>query len=547
MKHVSDMYKGYAFNFSRVNVLLGANGVGKSRFMHEIMRLINQQQGKNKYVYIEGGRTIAVKDYLQLDNSNFQAYASIYNAKITHDNKRKSSLASRVFDALIVLDKKGDEVKAVHSDRVESWIRTGKKGHCPTREQSPLNLLFEMFNEIFPLISITYDAKHKRLKAKKFQDEYSPTLFSDGEKQVFSILADFIDLPDYYEIIIVDEPELNLHPELADRLWTLLENKYSNKLFIYASHNINFAMRDNVNTVYVLSEDPEKIMLIDSFHEIERNELSTFLGGLPGILSTNRVIVTEGNEKSFDSIFYRWLIGDNSIEIYPGGGCNDVISIVRKSGLWDRITTKISLIGIIDSDYKSSNYLSTLKTDFVYSLPYHEAESFLCLPSILSVIGERIGSQEQDISTEIINKLILENLNENKLFIAAKRVFARSNINLRVNLTKQALINMRDPQHLLETLKISSEEEILKAEDSCSIESLNLLLQEELDSIEHALVTSDVNAALIYLPGKELLNKLAPKAGCRNGEDLMRSLRRNFTPNDFSEIKDFKEMIETVI
>jgi ABC-type lipoprotein export system ATPase subunit len=546
MEYISQKYDGYKFDFSGVSVLLGANGAGKSTFLAEFRNHL-QQQGGNTFVFVEGGRTIQIKDVLQLDRNTFQNYDRLEQAIAQHENKRKSSLANRVFDALVVLDKKGQEQKTKHSDDVELWMNSGKEGECPTREQPPLELLFEMFNEIFPLIEISFDSAAKRLKAKKNQTEYSPTQFSDGEKQVFSILADFIDLSDEHRVIIVDEPELNLHPELAERVWTLLENEYPDKIFIYASHSINFALRDNVKKVYVLSNDSEKITLIDSFDDIERVELTAFLGGLPGILSTNKVIVTEGHEKSFDSIFYRWLVGENSIEIYPGGGCTDVVGIVGKSGLWGKISTKISLIGVVDSDFRSTEYLSSLQTNSVLALPYHEAESFLCIPDVISQIGRRIGSQEEDISSADIADTIFSSLEENKLSIAAKRVFASAKITLGVSLTKRVLRESGDQTQLLENLKGAAEEEIQKAVEKCGIDSLERSLQDELANIDEAIGTKNINDALKFLPGKELLNKLAPKAGCRNGDDLMRSLRRNFNPDDFEEIKNYKDLISAAV
>lgn len=110
MKYISQKYDGYEFNFNAVNVLLGANGAGKSTFLAELRQHL-QQQGRNNFVYAEGGRTITIKDILQLDNRNFQAYDRLEQAMAQYESKRKSSLANRVFDALIVLDKKGQEQK----------------------------------------------------------------------------------------------------------------------------------------------------------------------------------------------------------------------------------------------------------------------------------------------------------------------------------------------------------------------------------------------------------------------------------------------------
>ncbi|WP_110457783.1 AAA family ATPase [Shewanella algidipiscicola] len=546
MKYISQKYEGFEFEFSAVNVFLGANGAGKSTFLNEIRQhFINQ--GQNNLVYVEGGRTIKINDTLQLSRQNFQQYDRLDQAKTQHENKRKSSLADRVFDALIVLDKQGQEEKSRHSDSVEEWIESGSNGECPTRSQPPLDKMFEMFNEIFPLIELTFNTEARKLIANKNGIEYSPSQFSDGEKQVFSILADFIGLNEAHEIIIVDEPELNLHPELAERIWTLIENEYPEKIFIYASHSINFALRENVNAVYVLSDDADKITRVDSFEDLERVELSAFLGGLPGILSTNKVIVTEGHDKSYDSIFYRWLTEENSIEIYPGGGCTDVIDIVGKSGLWSKISTKISLVGVIDSDYRSPEYLSNFEKQGIVPLPFHEAESFLCIPEVIIAVGNRIGSQEKELTPKEVEDHIFSSLESSKLNIAAKRVFSKSKITLGVSLTKKVLAKSESADQLIEELKGAAEEEVKKAIEICDVEALQNLLTEEITRIDSAINNRDITAALLLLPGKELLNKLAPKAGCRNGDDLMRSLKRNFKPSEFEILNQLQQSLLSAV
>ena len=200
MKYISQKYDGYEFNFSKVNVLLGANGAGKSTFLVEFRQHLLRQK-KNNLVYVEGGRSITIRDTLQLDRNTFQNYDRLEQAMAHHENKRKISLADRVFDALIVLNKKNQEQKTKHSDDVAQWIASGSQGDCPKRGQMPLDLFFEMFNEIFPQIKLSFDTAAKRLKAVKNGLEYNPSQFSDGEKQVFSILADFIGLSDDHQII----------------------------------------------------------------------------------------------------------------------------------------------------------------------------------------------------------------------------------------------------------------------------------------------------------------------------------------------------------
>ena len=537
MKHSSARYANYTFDFQRVNVILGANGSGKSKLLTEIKDQVSTLTGGFKAVYIEGGRTIKIKDVLQLDHSNVGQFDRYESAVAHYYNKRATSLADRVFDSLVVLDKRDAHLKSQHSDAVDKWISDGQKGDVPRRAQPPLEHLFELFSEIFPQITLSYEAQGRRLSAQKNGETYGPSNLSDGEKQVFSILADLIELDDSHRLIVADEPELNLHPELAERLWTLLENEFPDKTFVYATHSIGFALRENVQSVWVLSSNAENIAEFSGLDSLPREETTAFLGGLPGILSANRVLVTEGHEKSFDAIFYRWILQDNKVEIYPGGGCNDVTAIVRKAGLWNKISSKIQLWGVVDADYRDDTCLGTLRHDDIHVLDYHEAEAYLCIPEVLCAIAGRIGSQEAQLTQEEVRNLILKRLEAAKLLVAARRAFAKSRVTLAVSLEKKLLSATSTREELAAQIREAAYGELRKAESTLSPDQVELTFNSEVASIESVIAQGDIKSALRLLPAKELLNTLAPRAGCKNGSDLMRSLRRNFKPDEFPDTK----------
>lgn len=537
MRHTSSRFGGFVFDFQRVNVILGANGSGKSKLLTEIKNHAGALTGGSKAVYIEGGRTIKIKDVLQFDHTNFNQFDRLDTAIAHYYNKRATSLADRVFDALVVLDKRDAHMKSQHSDAVSRWIADGQKDECPRRSQPPLEHLFELFSEIFPLITLSYDTEGRRLSAQKNGQSYGPSNLSDGEKQVFSILADLIELDSSHKLIVADEPELNLHPELAERVWTLIENEFPDKTFIYATHSIGFALRGNVERVWVLSSDATNIEEFDGLESLPREQTTAFLGGLPGILSANQVLVTEGHEKSFDAIFYRWLLQDSKVEIYPAGGCTDVVTIVGKTGLWDKISSKVHLWGVVDADYRDDTYLATLRSRAVHVLPLHEAEAFLCLPDVLCAVAHRIGSQEPQLTPEDVLLEIMSALESEKLAIAARRVFVRSRISLAVSIEKKLLAAAEAKESLVAQMRQAAEDELQKAASTISPEQVEAAFHMEVQAIDAVISHRDAQTALRFLPAKHLLNTLAPRAGCKNASDLMRSVRRNFKPEEFSLTK----------
>lgn len=546
MQHISTQYAGHRFDFEQVNVILGANGAGKSKLLNEIK---NGAHGQNscKVVYIEGGRTIKIADVLKFEVQNFRNYDVFEKIVSNYEDKRTLSLADRLFDALVVLDRRDAQIKAEHSDLVSQWVEGGQQGGCPKRQQPPLERLFELFNEIFPLISLKYESNAKRLVASKGGNSYGPSAMSDGEKQVFSILADLLELTPEHTVIIADEPELNLHPELAERLWTLLENEFPEKIFIYATHSISFALRNNVRKVWIISADAANIAEFTGLSSLPRAETTALLGSLPGILSANQVIVTEGHEKSFDAIFYRWIMGDSTIEIFAAGGCSDVVSIVGKSGVWEKITSRIALAGIIDSDYRDDTYLHELTSASIHALPLHEAEAYLCVPDIIVAVASRIGSVEPPLAKEVIVAAILKELEDRKLIIAARRVFAASHIRLGLSLDRSLLSAAGNREQLLQKMREAAETEIEKAHQKLSPEIVESQLDAVVAEIDAVIAATDIERALRLLPAKELANKLAPRAGCKSAADLMRSLRHNFKPVDFGLTEELRQKLRLAL
>ena len=142
MKFTSSQLGNREITLSQVTVFLGANGAGKSKVLNEVKQNIEAICPGKKAVYVEGGRAISRQNTLQLTRQNFNQYQDYARAKTTYEQKRQSNLSDRVYDALMVLERKELAIKAKHSDEVEDWNAKGQEGSCPIREVPPLEKLF---------------------------------------------------------------------------------------------------------------------------------------------------------------------------------------------------------------------------------------------------------------------------------------------------------------------------------------------------------------------------------------------------------------------
>lgn len=535
--------------FERVTVLLGANGTGKSKLLAEIRGKIGEVLPDYKILNIEGGRALQMHDHLQLTPQNFNQYRSYDQTFRQYSNKRSGRLQDRIFDGLKTLEQLTETKRIQHSDSVTSWLAEASDDaevkDVPRRPVDPMERVFEAFNDIFPTIQLSYNPTDKRFRCTKSDSEYGPTSLSDGEKQVFSILVDVVELAEQETVLFVDEPELNLNPGLANRLWRSIESMLPKSIFLYATHSVSFALRDSVGALFIISNIDENIQRIGNLDDLSHAEQFELLGNVTSLLANKKSLLVEGQDESFDTIFYNWILADREISTSAVGSCDDVISIIKRSGKWARISPNVKLAGIIDRDYKPDGRVSEMEKSGVMCLKFHEAESFLCDPSLLVRVAESLGTVEVVPNEgEIINR-ILSFVNENRLKILARRISAQLDLRLGVSVPAKVLGKISDDASLRSL--ISNDIELQKREVSKAYDPklVDDLLTKEIAQIDLAVSRQDVDQLLLFAPGKELLSCLAKLVGCVDGNSVARAVRTHLEVTDFPSLLELQTQIRS--
>lgn len=546
-QYISPRLNNQIIDFQRINVFLGANGTGKSKLLGEIrsQALVFFSITKKQLIYVEGGRTIIINGSLSLNNQNFSQYQNTETAEKTRTGKLKEGLAQRIQDTLILLDLQGQQLKSKHSDSVNDWSKNGCNGLCPIRKEPPLNILMDLFHEIFPKINLDFDEKSKLISCSKNNSpKYNLNTLSDGEKQVFSLLADILLLTENNSVIIVDEPELNLNPKLACKVWDTIENELTDSIFIYATHSVSFSLRGNINKIFVLSSENENFSEISNLKEIADSDLRDLLGLIPTILSSSKILFTEGKDSSFDSLFYRWLtFFKNDFEVLPIGSSNDVKAITSRIGVWKKIAQNINLKGVIDRDYKSKQEVIDYADENLTILEFHEAESYLCSPDLVEQIAIKLNLVESLPTSTDIKKLIFEQLDIQKLKIVAQKLSREASIQSSISLDRKSLSSVNDFNELEIKLIEKSKEQIQSVNNRIGEEKIKELIKKEKDNIEKIIADNDVFKALELLPGKELLILISSLVGCKSPMNYLRSISKNINVIEFESLKKLSDKL----
>lgn len=494
------------FEEQRINILLGANGSGKSTFLKQIVEEFKSSQ---RVIYVEGGRTIQLPGRL----SDMMMHDPLERIEKEIENQNTKSLSGRLGRLIGVLYKKA-------ADADLKFLR-GKKltGEVITDiPKTQLDSLFELFNEVFPEISLIIKESKDEIYAIQ-EDSYPINKLSDGEKQCLALLCDLLNQSSVPDLIVVDEPELNLNPKLAVKFWESIEAYLPDTRFIYATHNILFSIRDEIDQICILSKICEPSFFNKSDLQL-LPELDDFLGSLPSILAYSKVILCEGEDASkFDESFYRWILADKKIGVFAVKNCHSVIAASKSFPQLSRVLgDKIKVLGIVDGDGKNNQDPS------YYRLNLDECESYLCLPEIIAHLLKKPIGQCRELVTETILKLY----DEIMFKIWARQITREKTRSIALSLPRKEVAQITSREDFIDKIQSNRDSQVNWIAEYMSDESIIKVI----DKIENSINELSKNgseenilACLKFIPGKELLDKIVPQIEVKNKENILNMLQ----------------------
>ena len=575
-------------DIARINVFLGTNGSGKSKLLNAIQNLMIERGDENiKVVRVNASRSGAMPNQISTQTENGKVFDDF-------DEETKESFTGMSYEAQGRLQEALTHFSTnLASEQVEyrkrhfDWLADGGTTDAPKEPnnrdvESHLAKLLSLFTEIFPSIIIKatnfkytekFNAKNmlsttrvgtrnvpavdfdlnkfKNIKVtghysfqlicEKNGSSYTPNQLSDGEKQILALLADRYFFKNTKCLFLIDEPELNLDPILAMRYWSLIEREMPNSIFVYTTHSMDFALRDNIERIWSLGNGCAKQIPLDELGSFPEEEQRKFLSGIRGIITNNKGLVVEGTETSFDAVFYKWITGDDQLHIAGYGSCTEVEAATKKLDIWQRIVPTAKVVGIVDSDYKSEDELEQLKQTNCFALDLHDAEAYLCHPKLLVKLADKLGRTPFPKEDKILD-YIISFVEEKTLIICHHRAARKCSAKVQISLKKNMLSQVNDFDELKNKLaKMTSQ----YAESDLGLNETRVksVLNEERRRIKIAKDKKNVSALLTLVNGKELLSQFSELFGLANNMEVMKYAMAHLDPNEFQHTESLKDEI----
>jgi len=377
-------------------VFVGANGTGKTRLAvhleadkaetaHRISahRALTMNPGVPKITEIEALQRLRIG---QADSVNNPTVIQYRDSQRWGQRPAVSLLNDFDFLLQALFADQSNKALATHNR-----VRAGGYGPANPTNLEILKGIWERLHSHRRLVITGDDIKVVISDENK---PYSASEMSDGERATFYLLGQALTAAKD-SLLIVDEPELHLHPSIIAKLWDEIEGVRPDCAFVFITHDLGFAA-SRACTKYVISQyEPTPFWTIEKVNADEEfsEELSTLILG-----SRKPILFIEGEQNSLDLAVYRCCYPDWTV--IPKGSCEEVIHSVvsmRKS----KALTRITCAGIVDADDYETDDKVKLQRLGISVLPVSEIENVFLLPEVSKVIAQTEDYEEHDLNSRL--------------------------------------------------------------------------------------------------------------------------------------------------
>ncbi|APR03145.1 DUF4435 domain-containing protein [Thauera chlorobenzoica] len=393
---------------SRSLLVVGANGSGKTRLGTWIEF---DSPDRDKVHRISAQKSLAMPDSTtpkSIDLATSELWTG-YERAIEQNNIQgyKQGHRWQSKPAVSPLNDYHQLMVFLFSDHTEESAKYLSASKLTTSRVEPpktkLDVVKEIWEKILPHRELVIGGLRIQTKTKDSQQSiYNSSDMSDGERVIFYLIGQCLAAPSS-AIIVVDEPELHLHKSVQAPLWDQIEQSRPDCLFIYLTHDVDFAAAmEETTKIWLKSFNGNRWdwELIKQDEAIPEDLLLEVLG------SRKPVVFVEGVAGSFDSALYTSIL--SNYLVIPVGNCSQVVQSVKALKANPQLH-HLNVFGIIDRDRRVPAEIQKLEQDSIFVLSVAEVENLFCTKELLALVSTRLARDENadflSVSSAIFKRL----------------------------------------------------------------------------------------------------------------------------------------------
>lgn len=385
-------------------IIIGANGSGKSKLGAWIERTsLNEVHRVGAQRNLNFNENIPLKNFTEAENLVF--YGSVDGKDTSKGHRWQwghfTTKLMDDFDNVLaaLLASRNNDVNSFH----QMCKKMGKnKAEWPDTPVTSIDRIISIWKTVFPQRElIEEDSKFlARLNKNGKIITYSATEMSDGERAVLYLAAQVLCVPKD-KMLIIDEPEVHLHPAIMNRLWRELEKCRRDCLFVYITHDLSFASSHGNAEKYWIKEFNGTNWKIEKIGEesIPEELVLEILG------SRQNVLFVEGEKNSWDYQLYSQIY--SRYLVIPCGGCSQVIERTKSF----RNSTNLhecNVYGLVDRDYRTEAEIAALKENNIFVLDVAEVENLFIVEELVRFAAKRFAVDNEELAVDRIKDFVID-------------------------------------------------------------------------------------------------------------------------------------------
>lgn len=383
---------------SRRVIVIGANGAGKTRFAREMARLSGPDT-----IQISALSALYSVAAADREKGDFYDRAFLDSAIAPGEKTRPQTQLERLLGMLM-----NDELLALLSDKLRNLDKAASSGDSVTpagrksggakrTARSKLDDVITLFHSLFPNSSVLVESGRFLFRRHGENDRYEAVRLSDGERSVLYYAAAVLYAPQGVNIV-VESPEIFLHPTTIQSLWNRLERLRPDCRFVYVTHDLDFAAsRGGAAIIWVRGWEPSAgafdYAMLAPDSELGENIYMAIMG------DRRDVLFVEGDSRhSLDSKLYPLLFADRAVKAV--GSCNRVIEATRTfNSLSDFHHMRAT--GIVDRDRRNQGEVDYLRRRNVLVPEVAEVENIFMLEDVIRTVAEDCGRDADKVFSRV--------------------------------------------------------------------------------------------------------------------------------------------------
>lgn len=413
-------------------VLIGANGAGKTRLSVWIdehnpninIHRVSAQKSLNMPSTVNTSEMGVAEDMLNYGTTDGNKDWLIRHAKRNNrwGNSPETFLLNDYAQLMVYLMTESYEKSLEYREK-------HKQGEEQFNNETKLEKIKRIWEGVISHKKLKICAGKIEVMNDDAQSEYNGSEMSDGERAIFYFIGEALSVKKD-SLIIIDEPENHLHKAILARLWNAIEAERPDCVFLYITHDLNFASsRVNCQVIWVkkmIDKNHWEYELVDDVSSSE--ELRLEIMG-----SRQKILLVEGTrDKSIDRKLYERVFKEYNI--IPLESCQAVIQATKAYKKTAQIN-HVEIKGIVDRDRRNNDEIQELRLDNIFVPKVAEIENLFMLPEVIEMVARKLSN---DNAQEIINQTkektfeYLTNNMENQAMLFIKQ-YAENYVNTQVS------------------------------------------------------------------------------------------------------------------